>query len=309
MTIEWYPGHMGKAHLEISEQIRTADVIIEVLDARLPASSSNHLLEKLRRNKPCIKVMNKNDLADPAVTRAWVRRFEKQSGIRALPLSAKQPREVSQLIKLCQRLAPTRGKPGRTLRAMVVGIPNVGKSTLINTLAGKGIAKVGDKPAITTCTQKIDLRKGIVISDTPGLLWPEMSDQVAAYRLAASGAIGAGALDYTNVGLFAAGFMMQRYPEQLRNRYKLADMPDSAADVLEEIGRRLGCLVAGGGIDLHRAAEAFLRELRAGKIGRVSFEEPEEGPVEAAGVGEGTDEPGERCGERRITEGRTENTD
>ncbi|KAF0214919.1 MAG: ribosome bioproteinis GTPase [Geobacteraceae bacterium] len=286
MTIEWYPGHMGKAHQKISELIRTVDVIIEVLDARLPASSSNHLLQELRRNKPCIKVMNKNDLADPAVTKAWVRTFERETGIRALPLSAKQYREVNQLTRLCLQLAPTRGKPGRPLRAMVVGIPNVGKSTLINTLAGKCMARVGDKPAITTCAQQIELRNGIILSDTPGLLWPDMSDQVAAYRLATTGAIGAGALDYTEVGLFAAEFMMQRYRELLRSRYQLTDVADSATAVLEAVGRRLGCLVAGGEIDLHRAAEAFLRELRAGKIGRVSFEEPGQDAGEASG-GEG----------------------
>ncbi len=274
MAIEWYPGHMGKSHQEISELIRKTDVIIEVLDARLPDSSSNHLLEELRRNKPCIKVMNKNDLADPAVTKAWVREFEKRNGVRALPLSARQRREVSRLTGLCRQLAPTRGKPGRSLRAMVVGIPNVGKSTLINSLAGKCMAKVGDKPAITTCTQQIDLRNGIVLSDTPGLLWPDMSDQTAAYRLAASGAIGAGAIDSADVGLFAAEFMMRRYPEQLKNRYKFNTMPENSTAALEEIGRRLGCLVSGGEIDVQRAGEAFLRELRAGKIGRISFEEP-----------------------------------
>jgi ribosome biogenesis GTPase A len=274
MTIDWFPGHMGKAHQDISELIRTVHVIIEVLDARLPASSSNHLLEELRGNKPYIKVMNKNDLADPAVTKAWVRALEKQTGIRALPLSANKFREVNQLPRLCLRLAPTRGMPGRPLRAMVIGIPNVGKSTLINTLAGKRMAKVGDKPAITNCTQQIDLRNGIILSDTPGLLWPDMTDQVAAYRLASSGAIGAGALDYTKVGLFAVEFMMRRYREKLRNRYKFTDLADSDTAVLEQIGRRLGCLVGGGEVDLHRAAEAFLRELRAGKLGRVSFEEP-----------------------------------
>src|SRR5512144_1938337 len=128
MTIEWYPGHMGKAKLQIAESMRNVDVVIEVLDARLPASSSNKVLEKLRRNKPCIKVLNKSDLADPAVTRAWVRTFEQQNGIRALPLSAKQYREVNQLNRLCLALVPSRGKPGRRLRIMVVGIPNVGKS-------------------------------------------------------------------------------------------------------------------------------------------------------------------------------------
>lgn len=277
MTIQWYPGHMGKAREQISELIRDVDVVIEILDARLPASSSNHLLQELRRNKPCIKVMNKNDLADPVVTKAWVREFEKQTGVRALPLSAKQHREVNRLISLCRLMAPNRGTPGRSLRAMVVGIPNVGKSTLINTLAGKSLAKVGDKPAITTCPQRIDLHNGIILSDTPGLLWPDMDDQVAAYRLAASGAIGASALDYANVGLFAVEFMMHRYREMLMGRYNLANIADSAHAVLEQIGRRLGCLIAGGGIDLNRAAEAFLRELRAGKLGRVSFEEPSRG--------------------------------
>lgn len=265
---------MGKAHEKISELIRKIDVIIEVLDARLPYSSSNHLLEELRRNKPCIKVLNKNDLADPTVTKAWIRNFEMQAGVRALPLSAKQHAEVKPLIKLCQRLVPNRGKPGFPVRAMVVGIPNVGKSTLINTLAGKCMAKVGDKPAITTCAQQIDLRNGIILSDTPGLLWPDMSDQEGAYRLATSGAIGANALDYTNVGLFAAEYMMQRYPELLKIRYKLTELPDNPTDTIEAIGRRLGCLISGGGIDLHRSAEAFLRELRAGKVGRISLEEP-----------------------------------
>lgn len=276
MTIRWYPGHMGKALEKMSEAIRKIDVVIEVLDARLPSSSSNHQLQEIRRNKPCIKVLNKHDLADPAVTKAWVRNFEKESGVHALPLSAKQHSETKQLIKLCQRLAPNRGRPGWPLRAMVFGIPNVGKSTLINTLAGRNMAKVGDKPAITTCNQQIDLRNGIILSDTPGLLWPDMEDQTVAYRLATSGAIGASALDYTCVGLFAAEFMMRRYPHLLAERYKLADLPETPTAMLEAVGRRLGCLAGGGEIDIHRAAEAFLRELRAGKIGRVSLEEPGE---------------------------------
>lgn len=275
MTIRWYPGHMSKGHEQISELVRKVDVIIEILDARLPFSSSNHLLAELRRNKPCIKVLNKNDLADPAVTKSWVRNFQKESGVRALPLSARQLSEVKQLVSLCRHLAPNRGKPGLPVRAMVFGIPNVGKSTLINTLAGKCMAKVGDKPAITVRAQQIDLRNGIVLFDTPGLLWPEMSDQTGAYRLATSGAIGANALDYTTVGLFAAEYMMHRYPELLKSRYKIVELPDSPYDAIEAIGRCLGCLASGGVVDLHRAAEAFIRELRAGKIGRISFEEPE----------------------------------
>jgi ribosome biogenesis GTPase A len=276
MTIKWYPGHMSKAREQIKDLLRKIDVIIEVLDARLPYSSSNHLLEELRRNKPCIKVLNKNDLADPVVTQAWVNYLQRSTGVRALPLSAKQLPQAKLVLKLCKQLVPNRGNnPGYPIRAMVCGIPNVGKSTLINTLAGKCIAKVGDKPAITVTTQQIDLRSsGILLFDTPGILWPVMSNQTGAYRLATSGAIGANALDYTNVGLFAAEFMMRNYPEMLKNRYKLTEWPETPHDAVEAIGRHLGCLVGGGVVNFNRAAEAFIRELRAAKIGRVSLEEP-----------------------------------
>lgn len=274
MTIRWYPGHMDKALEQMAEAVRRIDVIIEVLDARLPLSSSNHQLQGIRRAKPCIKILNKYDLADPVITKRWVRHFEAESGVKALPLSARQLSDAKKLIKLCQRLVPHRGKPGWPLRVMVFGIPNVGKSTLINTLAGRSLAKVGDKPAITTCAQQIDLKNGIILSDTPGVLWPDMDDQLAARRLAASGAIGSGAFDVVAVALFAADYMMHRYPQALGERYKLHELPDSATTLLEAVGRRLGCLISGGTVDQNRAAEAFLRELRAGKLGRISFEEP-----------------------------------
>lgn len=273
MTIRWYPGHMGKALESIADLIKKVDVVIEVLDARLPLSSSNHQLQALRRTKPWIKVLNKPDLADPAITTAWLREFKSESGVSALAISAKKQLDAKKLIKLCKELSPKRGMPGFPVRVMVVGIPNVGKSTLINTIAGRSLAKVGDKPAITTVNQRIEL-DGIVLSDTPGVLWPEMDDQDGAYRLAASGAIGSGALDYHTVGLFAAEYLMQRYPELLKSRYKLAELSESPSVLIEEIGRSLGCLIAGGEIDLNRASEAFLRELRAGKLGRISFEEP-----------------------------------
>ena len=275
MTIRWYPGHMGKALEEIQELIKKVDVVIEVLDARLPYSSANHKLAAIRWNKPWIKVLNKHDLADPAVTKAWVRDFEKQSGMRALPMSAKKHADTKPLIRLCQLLAPKRGKPGLPVRTMVVGIPNVGKSTLINTLAGKSMAKVGDRPAVTTTTQRIDLHNGVVLSDTPGVLWPDMSDQEGAYRLAASGAIGDNAMDYTEVGLFAGEYLLKRYPALLQERYALTELPESPYDLIEAVGRRRGLLATGGVVDQHKAAEALLRELRAGKIGRISLEEPE----------------------------------
>jgi len=290
MTIRWFPGHMGKAFEQIQDLIKRVDVVIEVLDARLPHSSSNHKLQELRRSKPWIKVLNKHDLADPAVTRAWVKEFERQSGVRALPMSAKNHADTKPLIKLCKTMAPKRGKPGFPVRVMVVGIPNVGKSTLINTLAGRSLAKVGDRPAVTTTTQMIDLKNGVVLNDTPGVLWPDMEDQDGAYRLATSGAIGAGAMDSAQVGFFAAAFLMARYPGLLMGRYGLAELPPTPHELVEAVGRRLGCLAAGheeggGEVDLTRAAEALLRELRSGKLGRISLEEPKphEEPCDAAG--------------------------
>lgn len=276
MTIEWYPGHMAKAKRQIAEAMPKIDVVIEVLDARLPASSANPMLEKLRGNKPCIKVLNKADLADPAVTEAWVEYFDKMAGVKAIPLEARKRSAAGQIPKLCRRIVPNRGVPGKTLRAMVIGIPNVGKSTLINTMAGKKMARVGDRPAITTCPQQIDLRNGIHLADTPGLLWPDIRNQKSAYRLATSGAIGEGGMDYEGVALFAAKLLMERYPEALAQRYKLDQMPESASSLIDEIGRKRGCLMSGGNVDYMRASELLLRELRAGLIGPVSLEFPGE---------------------------------
>ena len=280
MKIEWYPGHMAKAKRQIAEVMPKIDVVIEVLDARLPLSSANPMLEKLRGGKPCIKVLNKSDLADPEVTSAWVKYFDRMAGVRAIPIEARKRSTAGQIPALCRQLAPRRGVPGRTLRAMVVGIPNVGKSTLINTLAGRKMARVGDKPAITTCPQQIDLRNGIHLADTPGLLWPDIRNQQSAYRLAASGAIGEGGMDYQSVALFAAQLLMSRYPEALADRYKLVEMPESAAALIDQVGRKRGCLVAGGHVDQLRASELLLRELRAGLIGRISLEVPGEDVAE-----------------------------
>jgi ribosome biogenesis GTPase A len=159
---------------------------------------------------------------------------------------------------------------------IIVGIPNVGKSTLINTLAGKKIARVGDKPAITTCPQQIDLRNGILLADTPGLLWPVLDDPAGACRLAASGALGDNAYDSREVGLITLAYLAVNYPELVLQRYKLAQLPDQSHDLLAAIGRKRGCLVSGGKVDLQRAADVLLRDLRSGKLGRISLERPEE---------------------------------
>lgn len=267
---------MKKARAQIVEIMPKIDLVIEVLDARLPASSANPLLARLRKNKPCIKILNKSDLADPTVTKAWIKHLEQEQGVRAVPLEARNRRDVGLLPKLCRKILTKRVQAGKPLRILIVGIPNVGKSTLINTLAGKKIARVGDKPAITTCPQQIDLRNGILLSDTPGLLWPVLDDLPGACRLAASGAIGDNAFDTTEVGLTTASYLAERYPALLMQRYKLTAIPDKQIGIIEEIGRRRGCLVSGGEVDLHRAAELVLRELRAGKLGRISLERPQE---------------------------------
>jgi len=291
MIIDWYPGHMKKAREQIIKKLSTINVVIEVLDARLPVSSANPLLTRLRGAKPCIKVLNKSDLADPTVTNAWVRFFEKQQGVRALPLIAKDQRDAGRLLKLCRTLVPTRGGKGeRYLQVMVVGIPNVGKSTLINTLTGKKVARVGDKPAVTTCPQQIDLHNGILLSDTPGLLWPMLEDQNGACRLAASGAIGDNAFDTTEVALATLEYLGDHYQALLLKRYNLPELPESPTATLAEIGRRRGCLVSGGEVDRHRAAELFLRELRAGLLGGISLERPGDLPGENASPAASMDE-------------------
>ncbi len=276
MKIDWYPGHMKKARELILDLVKNIDLIVEILDARLPQSSANPVLQELRGRRPFIRVLNKDDLADPAVTKAWKTYFEQEEGVKALPLSAKNRSSSASLQKLCRKMAPHRCKPGRPIRAMIVGIPNVGKSTMINTLAGKKMARVGDKPAITTCLQQIDLRNGILLSDTPGLLWPNLEDQGGAQRLATSGAISENAYDQIEIAMFALKWLVETYPERVKERYKLAELNLETDALLAKIGSKRGCLVAGGEVDIRRAAEVLLREVRGGQLGRISFETPPE---------------------------------
>jgi len=275
MNLNWFPGHMFKSHQLLIEMMPKVDVMIEVLDARLPHSSANPMFSELRAHRPCIKLLNKNDLADPVATKAWVTFFEQENGVRALPIEATQKRDVDRILKLCRLLVPNRGKMGQAIRALVVGIPNVGKSTLINTMAGKKIARTGDRPAVTTCPQQIELRNGIRLFDSPGLLWPNLEYQLGAYRLATSGAIGEAAIDPVDIGRFAAEFMVANYPERLTERYKVTEFTDNPDQLLEEIGKKRGCLVSGGTVDMTRAAELFLREMRSGMLGQISLETPE----------------------------------
>lgn len=278
MITDWYPGHMKKARAQIVEALPKVDLVIEVVDARLPHSSANPLLARLRGDKPCLKILNKSDLADANITRSWLRYFEKQPGVRALALEARDRREAGLIPKVCRTMLAARTKAGKPLRVMVCGIPNVGKSTLINTLAGKKIARVGDKPAITTCTQQIDLHNGILLLDTPGLLWPVLDDLAVACRLASGGALGENAYSTVDVGLISVRYLAEQYPEPLKKRYQLEQLSDDSVALLQQIGQKRGCLVSGGDVDMHRAAELLLRDLRAGKLGRISLERPNAPP-------------------------------
>lgn len=281
MAINWFPGHMNKARKKISEAMPDIDLVIEVLDARLPFSSTNPLVNELRGDKPTIKVLNKADLADPATTNSWVSHFSEQAHTQALPLVAEDRKQVKQLIALAKKVGQGQLEKNRAVRVMIMGIPNVGKSTLINALAGRYIARTGNEPAVTKANQMIDLKNGIVLSDTPGILWPRFENELSGYRLAASGAVKDTAIEYTDVAMFALDYLRTAYEKELTTRFKLKDTPENAEQLLNTIAAKRGCLRAGGIVDLHKASEIVLHELRAGKIGRISMETPEMIQVES----------------------------
>ena len=275
MSIQWFPGHMHKARKQVEEILPQIHLVIEVLDARIPYSSANPMIAELRGSKPCIKVMTKSDLADPAITTIWQQHYEQQERVKTLALSLEQSDKTRLLTELCRKLLPQRDSGHGDIHAMILGIPNVGKSTLINTLAGKSVAKTGNEPAITKGQQRINLRNGIMLFDTPGMLWPKVENEASGYRLATTGAIKDTAISHTDVAFFAADYLLKHYPERLQQRYALATTPDTELALLEELGRARGCLKAGGRVDLEKASTLLLNELRAGTLGQLSFETPE----------------------------------
>jgi ribosome biogenesis GTPase A len=276
LSIQWYPGHMTKARRLIAEAMPDQDVVIEVLDARMPRASANPLLTELRGQKPCVKVLSKSDIADPVVTKLWLRHFEELENGKVLAIAITTQREAetrTRIAEACGALAkPSRGR--KTARAIIVGIPNVGKSTLVNTLAQRKIANVGDVPAVTKGKQIVELKNGMTVSDNPGIMWPKIEDPIGGLRLAFGGAIPDAALDYENVALFGAKFVLEHYPDLLTKRYKLTELPADAHALIEEIGRRRGCLQRGGKVDLRKAADIFIHEFRTGVLGRISLERP-----------------------------------
>ena len=274
MSIQWYPGHMHKASKEMAEVLPQVDIIVELLDARIPYSSENPVIEKLRENKPCIKLLSKSDLADPAITQQWQDYYEQQQNTKTLAISTQQHDRNEQIIDLCFKLAPHKINKAKDIMVMITGIPNVGKSTLINSLAGRSVAKTGNEPAITKGQQRINLRNGIMLLDTPGILWPKVENEKSSYRLATTGAIKDTAMNYDDVAFFAVEYLLKNYPELLQERYKFNETPSSELEFLELVGVQRGCLRSGGHVDLERVSTIFLNELRAGTIGQISFETP-----------------------------------
>lgn len=285
MGIQWYPGHMTKTRHALVEAIPSQDVIIEVLDARMPQASENPLITELRKQKPCIKVLTKSDLADPIATDAWIRHFETHRNepsadhpngrVKAIAITVHKAAETRKRIaELSKMLALHPKGIGKTVRAIVVGIPNVGKSTLINTLMERKVAAVGDKPAVTKSAQQVILKSGMTLSDNPGILWPNIEDSSASLRLAFGGAIPDTAIDHETVALFGAGFLLKSYPKLVAERYKLSDLPSNASDLLDAIGRKRGALRSGGVIDRNKAGSVLIQDFRSGALGRITLELP-----------------------------------
>ncbi len=272
--IQWYPGHMHKAVKGIRDVLSRVDMFLELLDARIPASSSNPVLAQLRGNKPCIKVLTKSDLADPERTRSWQASLENELHARTFVINNIDRQQVKNLGDQCRKLYPHIDDRLQPISVMVVGIPNVGKSTIINILADRKIAKTGNEAAITRNQQRIQLDHGITLLDTPGVLWPNVENPASGYRLAATGAIRDAAFAHHDVAWFLAGFLLAHYPALVDARYQFQGTAMDAGALLEHIGRQRGCLKAGNRVDMDRVAKILLNEFREGKIGRITMETP-----------------------------------
>ena len=268
--LNWFPGHMNSSRHEIRKAMPKIDLVIEVLDARIPFSSENPLVAELRGDRPCIQILNKEDLADPDVTTEWLAHIETREGVLAMAHQHEQPKLNRSLLQRVRALVPSKGT--RPVAAMILGIPNVGKSTLINALSGRAIAKTGNKPAITRLQQRVKIGKELVLWDTPGFLWPRLSPPVCGYRLAVTGAISDRVVEAQDIAHFLVGFLVERYPDRLISHFGLTELPEGEMAVLEAIGRRRGCLRKGGVVDLERASNALLKELNSGGLGRISLE-------------------------------------
>jgi len=278
MAIQWFPGHMTSARRKAAETMEFIDVVIEVIDARLPEASCNPMIRELRqfRNRPCLKLLNKADMADPEATKAWLDYYNRQPGVKAVAISCKKSGDAARVPSLCQSLAPHRSDATKPLRMMIMGIPNVGKSTLMNALVKRRVAAVGDEPAVTKSQQRFDLSSRMTITDTPGLMWPKIEHDSDGFMLAASHAIGRNAVIDEQVAAFLGDILLARYPGLLSKRYGFSEDGMDGIGVVEGVARKRGCLLKGrsGALDLEKAAMILLTDYRDGILGRISLETP-----------------------------------
>ncbi|MDO8301234.1 ribosome biogenesis GTPase YlqF [Lacisediminimonas sp.] len=277
MSIQWFPGHMNAARRNAAESMEKVDMVIEVLDARLPQASTNPMIHELRtfRQRPCLKILNKADLADPVATKAWLDFYNAQKNVRAVALSCKQQADVAKVPGLAIKTAPNRGTNEKPLRAIIMGIPNVGKSTLMNALLKKRVAKVGDEPAVTKTQQRLYLGNNIVLIDTPGMLWPKIEHPSDGLMLAASHAVGVNAVIEEEVAEFLAQLLLSRYPALLAARYGFDTEGMDGYAVIEGVAKRRALKLKGGDYDIEKAAHTLLHDYRSGAIGRISLETPQ----------------------------------
>ena len=276
MSIQWFPGHMNAARKKAAESMEKTDLVIEVLDARLPQASCNPMIEQLRRQRqrPCLKILNKADLADPAATKAWIDHYNARKDVHAVALSCKKPADVAKIPGLCLKIAPHRGTALKPLRMMIMGIPNVGKSTLMNALLKKRVAAVGDEPAVTKTQQRLYLGNNMVLIDTPGMLWPKIEHPTDGLMLAASHAVGVNALIEEEIAAFLADQLLARYPRLISARYGFSTEGIDAIGVIEGVAKRRAFRQKGGEPDFEKAAHTLLQDYRSGALGRISLETP-----------------------------------
>ena len=282
-NIQWFPGHMAKTRRLIKANISLVDAVVELLDARTPLSSGNPEMESLTGGKPRIVLLNKCDVADEKATQAWINYYNK-NGVTAMAVDCKSgkglknflPTVKNKVLKELMEKRKAHGMSGATIRLMIVGIPNVGKSSFINRMAGAKRTKVEDRPGVTRTKQWVKLENGVELLDMPGVLWPKFEDQSVALRLAFTGAINDDILDTETLAMKLLYFLAENYPDSLKERYKVEAQPeDTGLVLLEKVGRKRGMMISGGEIDTERAAITVLDEFRSGKLGKITLEMPE----------------------------------
>ena len=275
MKIQWFPGHMHKTKLALVKLVKEVDIVIELLDARAPLSSCNPLIQNIIKHKKQIKILNKHDLADEIITYEWIKYFKTIDKTIAISGNMNDVKQARKIINLCKRISPTRNSFEKPLRVMVTGIPNVGKSTLINQLLGRKIAKTGDVPALTKNSQCIVLDSDFIVYDTPGITWENIDIQQIGFNLAICNSIGRNAIDEETIALYLINFLLNNYKEKFLNRFKLEDQITlNPFDILLIIGKKRGCLFNGGEVDLQKTSEIIIQDFRNGSIGKITLETP-----------------------------------